>query len=155
VVAPSSVVMAAGRTQHDNLGVPNGGFFADWYIGPDDVSFAKITVLERNVTAHGSGVWQPMDGKGHDPVTTPIALTDTVVSGKGTKGSEQDDVWSGAFHEAHGPDWSGEYSWSIPWLYQCNGVQGTIATVVERFVTTADGTTTASKGEASASFPLS
>jgi len=154
VVAPTEVhqQVSGGRTQHaaaaslpDNKPLPNGGFYSDIFIGPDDVSFKNIKFIEREVGAVGSGSWAGKSGEGHGPNKSPLGMSDTIVAGKGTQADATDHCWTGFIPGVTGPDWTGKASWSIPWLFAVGTARGAITNVPMDVVTAADGTTVISK----------
>jgi hypothetical protein len=158
VIAPSEVHQSvqAGSQQHaapgdlpDGKPLPNAGFKSDIFIGPDDVSFAYIKWLEREVGATGTGSWSGKSGEGHFPNKTPLGMTKTIVSGKGTKADAFDHCWSGFIPGVPGPDYSGAATWKIPWIYVVGTSRGAIGDAPMILNTAADGTTTISKVGAS------
>jgi hypothetical protein len=154
IIAPSEVHQVTVATKHDAVGQPNAGFLADIYIGPADVSFSNISFLELEVMATDSGYWTHMTDKGHHPNPDFLSLSETVVGGKGTKAAAQDNIFSG-YPGVNHPPWAGTRTWSIPWQYKVgSGSAQGFATVTQTIVTAADGTTTASKAGASATFAL-
>ena len=156
VIAPSSVHQDTISTEHYNVGVPNAGFHGQVYCGPATVNFVNITFLEAEIGCKATGSWVSKNGKGHGPNTSPIGFSDTVVAGKGTKSDATDHCWSGYVPGLKLKDWSGVMTFSIPWTYQCNGVTGKIATVVQTTRTAKDGTTSTKKaGGSSGDFALS
>ena len=155
VVAPSSMSLVFVKSEHYNVGVPNAGFYAQIYLGPDDVNFGDVTFTEDEIGAKTSGSWSGFNGEGHHPNPSPLGCTSTVVSGKGTKTLAQDHCFTGYFPDLKLTDWTGEETWVIPWHWQCGSGSGLIGRATQRVVTTADGTTTISKAGASFSAPLS
>ena len=154
VIQPSTVVQKEVTTQHYKNGLPNAGFFSEFFIGPDDVSFANISTSEAEVGAVASGSWATKNGKGHKPNPDPVPLTKTVVAGKGTKGPVNDHCWSGFVPGATGPDWTGQMSHQIPWSYHIGSTKGSIKTVEQLVVTDKAGNTTITKAGAKASYSL-
>jgi hypothetical protein len=154
VVRPNSVRMDAKGTRHVANGRPNAGMHTDIFIGPADVSFYRVELLELEVGATASGYWQSRAGQGHHPNTSFGPMTTTVVSGKGTKFAFMDNALSG--YLGPGPISAGQFAYAIPWQYRVVGGSSgtTFATVNQTIVTTDDGTTTISKAGASVSFKL-
>lgn len=153
VVAPDSVVMEVRDKRHNANGRPNGGIHTLVYIGPADVSFSNIELLELEIGASASGYWGALNGKGHHPNSEWGPMTDTVVAGKGTKWLFMDNcaIWGGAA----APPWTGSATFRIPWKYHVDSGGGTtFETVIQSMDTDKDGTTTVSKGGASHSFAL-
>ena len=148
VIAPSSVHQEVTSTEHLNNHLPNAGFHAQIYLGPDDVSFAEVTFTEDEVGAKAVGSWTAKNGEGHSPNPSPIGCSSVVIAGKGTKTLAVDHCWSGYVPGLTLTDWTGEMSWTIPWNWQCGSSHGAIARVVQRVVTTKDGATTISKAGA-------
>ena len=154
VVAPNSVHMDANGTLHVANGRPNAGVHTDIYIGPSDVSFMNVELLELEVGATASGYWGPRAGVGHGPNPAFGPMTSTVVGGKGTKFSFMDNAASGYLGPV--PVSAGQFAYAIPWQYRVGTSGGgtTFATVTQSIVTTDDGTTTISKAGASVTFKL-
>jgi hypothetical protein len=155
VIAPTSVVMSVNGLRHKANNVPNGGIHTDVYIGPADVSFANIELLEQDVGATASGRWAALGGKGHHPNKNWGPMTQDVASGKGTKFVFMDNcaIWGGSKN----PPWEGHASFQIPWLYRVVGDGGggtRFATVAQTMDTDASGATTVAKGGASHTFAL-
>jgi hypothetical protein len=154
IIQPSEVHQVTVATKHDAVGQPNAGFLADIYVGPADVSFMNVSFLELEIMATDSGYWTHMTDKGHHPNSKFLSLSGTVVSGKGTKAAAQDNIFSG-YPGVNTPPWEGTRTWNIPWQYKVGtGSAHALTTVTQSIVTTADGTTTASKAGASATFKL-
>jgi hypothetical protein len=154
VIKPSTAHQDVRTKQHVQNGLPNAGFFADIYIGPDDVNFGNVSWLEEEIGATAHGYWaganggQSKAGKGHGPNPNPLACTATVVAGKGTKVAAVDHCWSGFVPGAHGPNWTGDMTHAIPWDYVIGSTKARIAIVPQTVVTAGDGTTTITKATA-------
>ncbi len=156
IVAPSEVHQAKIAEHHVAAGRPNAGFCADVFIGPSDVSFMNIKVREDEVQANDQGYWQLMHDKGHHPAVNPVGMLPTVVAGKGTKVKFPDQIFSG-FPPVVSPtpSFAGSRTWDIPWFYKVGtGGEHPIATIRQQIVSAADGSATATKAGADASFAL-
>jgi hypothetical protein len=116
VIEPSSVSIAktGGANQTNPLGVQ---ISAQWYIGPEDVSFTKIEIAEQQCNAVCSGYFNYQQGLLHNP-GSDAPVTNTLVAGKGWLCSGIDGISGGS----QGPPYSpGTFTWSIPWKYKING----------------------------------
>ena len=122
VIAPNSVHMDVNGTRHMANGRPNGGIHTDVYVGPADVSFANIELLELEIGASAHGYWGALNGHGHGPNANFGPMTTTVASGKGTKFAFMDNcaIWGGGA----GPPWAGDAVFHIPWQYRVVGAGG-------------------------------
>jgi hypothetical protein len=152
VIAPNAVTMEVIGTRHDPALGPNGGLHTRTFIGPDNVSFANVAVLELEIApSPASGIFSFMTGHGPNP--NPIGSTATVTSGKGTLTRFEDNayIWTSTTT----PPLNGTCIFNIPWQYSVNGgTEHTFATVQQSMVSDAAGTVTISKASATAAFPL-
>lgn len=162
VIAPSEAHLVVVSTEHytaAQLGVPSplpqAGFRADIYLGPDDVNFNAVSFIEDEIGAKASGCWRDKNGEGHSPNKSPLGCTSSVTAGRGTKTVAQDHCWSGYVPDLALTDWTGEMSWAIPWHWSCGSGKGLIDRVTQRVSTDSAGSTTITKAGASFTAALS
>ncbi len=162
VIAPSEVHQVRVSTEHytaAQIGIPtplpNAGFHADIYLGPDDVNFSAVSFLEDEIGAKASGSWAAKNGEGHSPNKSALGCTNKVSAGLGTKTVAQDHCWSGYVPGLVLTDWTGQSTLVIPWHWSCGSGRGLIARVTQSVVTDKAGTTTISKAGASFTAALS
>ncbi len=162
VIAPSEVHQVRVSTEHytaAQIGIPaplpNAGFHADIYLGPDDVNFTACSFLEDEIGAKASGSWAAKNGEGHSPNKSPLGCTNKVVGGLGTKTVAQDHCWSGYVPGLTLTDWTGQSILVIPWHWACGSGRGLIARVTQKVDTDRAGSTTISKAGASFTAALS
>jgi hypothetical protein len=137
---------------------PDVGFAAKVYLQPDTVSFAYISVRERDAFYSATGYYSWMNTRSHDPAKEPENVT-SLVPGKGWLLANDDSVWSGRME---GPSFiPGHETIVIPWEYtaEANGEAGPFyyfAQVVQECRFESDRKTlTASKGTANFTLMIS
>lgn len=118
VIAPSGLVnrriLSLPILHHS--GRPDSGMQVESYVTPASVSFENINVIEREVGAIGTGVYEPFNGIGHDPNTVALPAG-PVVPGLGSKMNWIDLCYSGD-PRTNAPFVPGALVFKIPYEYQ-------------------------------------
>jgi len=149
VVKPEGVTMTAAAPFYHISAIPSAGFTGtNIVLSPGDVSFRGILVKESEVsTGTGTGVFHSLNGVKHPEGTARAVKDGNIVDSQG------DQVFSKGSTAAVNGDYSGEYSLSIPWKYNCHG--GTFVLmfdVLHHSLSDKAGKTTTDKANANAAF---
>jgi hypothetical protein len=114
-VQPTTVKMEKA-TEANSMTPLRVSMTAHVYIGPDDVSFAGLSVGEKICYAVADGYFLTENNEKHTP-GGETNVTSVRVAGKGWKCALADNIAS-AYHNP--PYSKGDFQWTIPWYYRYN-----------------------------------
>jgi hypothetical protein len=157
VITPSDPLMqpAPGYDLKHHSGRPDCGYYGEFYLPPDTVSFKNLEVREKNSKCVAEGFYIKFNNITHQPAGQTESGWFTMndcVSGKGTPANLDDTIYSGDPGGAGPPFEAGTMTFPIVWEYR---VRGGAATALKQFeqkhVVDATGKCTTAKDGASAS----
>lgn len=104
-----------GNVRHRNDFVSTG-YWGQYFLLPDHVSFYNLSVGEEVVLASANGYFSDYNGLLHNPAPL-VEATDVVVQGKGTFVLGVDNIWIEGWQSSDPlhPLSLGFFSWHIPW----------------------------------------
>jgi hypothetical protein len=161
VIAPSSTFMgrSPGYVLKHHNGRPDCGFYGQFFLRPDTVSFKNLEVREKNSRCTANGFYLSFNNYTHQPETQTESGWFTMadcIAGQGTPANLDDEIYSGDTRLAGPPFTPGTMTWPIDWEYR---VWGGSATALPQFQqqhqVNAAGQCTTSKGGTSPSTVLS
>ena len=161
VIAPSATFMgrSPGYVLKHHNGRPDCGFFGQFFLRPDTVSFKNLEVREKNSHCTANGFYLPFNNCTHQPSTQTESAWFTMhdcIAGQGTPANLDDRIYSGYTGEPGPPFQPGTMTWPIDWEYR---VWGGPATALPQFqqshVVDGPGQCTTSKGGTSETTVLS
>jgi hypothetical protein len=126
IIAPASTFMgrAPGYELKHHNGRPDCGFFGQFFLLPDSVSFKNIEVREKNSKCTADGFFQPFDNYSHQgsaQTESPWFTMKDCIAGQGTPANLNDRICSGDTGKPGPPFEAGTMTWPITWEYRVWG----------------------------------
>ncbi|MGA2329324.1 MAG: hypothetical protein ABSH05_23940 [Bryobacteraceae bacterium] len=135
VIAPASTFMdrSPGYFLKHHHGRPDCGFFGQFFLRPDTVSFKNLEVREKNSHCTANGFYLPFNNCTHQPATQTESGWFTMSdcrAGQGTPANLNDKIYSGDTGKPGPPFEIGTMTFPIDWEYR---VWGGSATALPHF----------------------